>query len=237
MSRPCPPGAGRPAPLGVAALTSVLLLTACSPIPPVSRGPGATPATQGAATTGPAATQEPMTQAPGQAATTGGSGATSPGRPRTPTPTASESTELADAVIAPDGLGPIRIGMSLAEARARGWAARSQVCDKWDASPDLADKGVSLTFVNNRLYELWVHEPGFATEAGIQVGDTLTDARDAYGNQLRTEFRDGGGGRLPAWFVVDGTHELLFVEQDPGQDEQIKSILARTHGTDVIEGC
>lgn len=237
MSRPCPPGAGRPALLGVAALTSVLLLTACSPIPPVPRTSGATPSTQGAATTGPAAPQEPATQAPAQATTTRGSGATTPGRPRTQTPTASESTGLEGAVIAPDGLGPIRIGMSLAEARAHGWAARSEVCDKWDASPDLADKGVSLTFVDNKLYELWVHEPGFATDAGITVGDTLSDVRDAYGEQLRTELRDGGGGRLPAWFVVDGTHELLFVEQDPGQDERIKSILARTHGTDVIEGC
>lgn len=228
------PGRGRPALLGIAALTTALLLSSCSPIPPLARNPEATPSTTQAA-----ATAEP-TRATTQATTTPPSKGNPAQSTRAATPSStsgSASNSLEEAVIEPGGVGPIRIGLSLAEARVRGWAARSEVCDKWDASPDLVDKGLSMTFVDDTLYEIWVHKPGFATEAGITVGDTLTDVKESYGDQLRTELRDGGGGRLPAWFVVEGKHELLFVEQDPGQDERIKSILARTHGTDVIEGC
>ncbi|MDO5683021.1 MAG: hypothetical protein Q4G46_09375 [Propionibacteriaceae bacterium] len=177
-----------------------------------------------------------------------------PGTPADPTPTAvataddgattqptpdetSASTSLHDAVIEPDGVGPIRIGVSLAEAQAHGWVARDEVCNDWDASPELIDQGLSLTFVDDQLYEIWVHKPTFATSEGTKVGNTLDDVKKAYGNDLRTEEREGGGGRLPAWFVVQDDNELLFVEQDPGRDPQIKAILARTHGTPVIEGC
>lgn len=224
---------GRPALLGVAALTIAVLFSSCSPVPPRPGDPGATPSA-----TQPAATEPPPapTQVASPPGSTGSSG--EPTGAGTPSPTtASESTSVEGAVIEPDGVGPIRVGMSLAEARAHGWAARSAVCDRWDASPELVDRGLSMTFVDDTLYEIWVHGPEFATEAGITVGDTLADVTEAYGDQLRTELRDGGGGRLPAWFVVEGEHELLFLEQDPGQDQQIKSILARTHGTDVIEGC
>lgn len=236
MPRPCshPSRVVRPALLGVAALTTAVLLSSCSPVPPLPRNPEASPSsTQPVATQEPTRTPEQATSAPASSRPPGDDNGQA-----TPSPTAGyESTGLEDAVIEPAGVGPIRIGMSLAEARAHGWAARSEVCDKWDASPELVDRGLSMTFVDDALYEIWVHEPEFATEAGITVGDTLSDVKDAYGDELRTELRDGGGGRLPAWFVIEDEHELLFVEQDPGQDERIKSILARTHGTDVIEGC
>ncbi|WP_432559074.1 hypothetical protein [Granulicoccus sp. GXG6511] len=194
----------------------------------------------GTNSTTPAATPEPVPTA----APTSSAGEP----PTTPTPTADaeaeatptdeqESTSLDDAVIESDGVGPIRIGMSLSEARAHGWAARSEVCDKWDASPALIERGLSFTFVDDELYEIWVHKPEFATAEGIKVGDTLTQVKAAYGTRLQTESREGGGGNLPAWFVVEGDHELLFVEEDPGRDERIKSILPRNHGTSVIEGC
>ncbi|HHV21286.1 MAG TPA: hypothetical protein GXZ30_07095 [Propionibacterium sp.] len=201
---------------GLAAAFTVILLAGCSATP------DATPAQSPAPTQTPAAPTE-ITEEVETA-----DGTDDPG---------DQATSLADAMIEADGVGPIRIGMSLAEAQAHGWAARSEVCDRWDASPALIDQGLSLTFLDDRLYEIWVHEPTFGTAAGIKPGDSLEDVQKAYGEDLRTEEREGAGGRLPAWFVVDDEHELLFVEVDPGKDQQIKAILARTHGTPVIEGC
>ncbi|MDO5500631.1 MAG: hypothetical protein Q4F67_13225 [Propionibacteriaceae bacterium] len=211
---------------GLAAAALAMVLAGCGTTAPTST-PTPTPA---AGQDTPVAVTEPA----GPAATE------PPPADESPTAEATEDddpTSLEDAVIEPDGVGPIRVGVSLAEAQAHGWTAMNELCQRWDASPALLEQGLSLTFVDDQLYEIWVHQPTFATAEGVKVGDTLDDVKQAYGDDLQTEEREGGGGRLPAWFVVEDEHELLFVEQDPGRDNRIKAILARTHGTEVIEGC
>lgn len=232
--RPTSPRAPRATRFGITTAIAMLLLAGCTPVPRQDQATNAasTP-TQSAATPNPA--HSPSTEAGTPERT-----ATSPGR--TPDATQSpstrtESASLDGAAIEPGGVGPIRIGMSRAEAQANGWVAMNELCQRWDASPELLARGLSFTFVDDRLYEIWVRGFEFATEDHVRVSDTLRKAREVYGSDLQTELRDGGGGRLPAWFVVEGEHELLFLEEDPGRDETIKAILARTRGTPVIEGC
>lgn len=216
---------------GLAAVAAALVLVGCGTTPTGAPAPTPTGSPTVVETAVSTATGEPDAS-PAASPTATATRTSSPNG----TPTASETedaTSLDDALIEPDGLGPIQLGMSLNEARAHGWAGRSAVCDRWDASPALVARGVSLTFVDDQLYEIWVRQPTFVTETGIRVGDTLGDAREAYGERLRTEPRPGGD----AWFVVEGEHELLFVEEAPGRNDRITSILARTHGTPVIEGC
>lgn len=151
-------------------------------------------------------------------------------------PTASYGPGLEGAVIEPGGLGPLRVGMPLGEVQANGWAARDEICEDWDVVPELRDKGVSVTFDQERIYEIWVAEPTFATAEGITVGATLAELEQAYGADLQTETREGGGGPYTARFVEEGEHELLFLAESP-QDDRTKAILARKAGTEVVEGC
>lgn len=154
----------------------------------------------------------------------------------TVSPTASYGPGLDGAVIEPGGLGPLRVGMPLSEVQAGGWAARDEICADWDVVQELRDKGVSVTFDQERIYEIWVAEPTFATEKGIRVGATGEELEQAYGADLQTETRQGGGGPYTARFVTEGEHELLFLAESP-DDTRTKAILARNAGTEVVEGC
>lgn len=154
----------------------------------------------------------------------------------TVTPTPSYGPGLEGAVIQPGGLGPLRVGLPLAEVQAGGWAARDDICQDWDAISVLRDKGVSVTFDQERIYEIWVAEPTFATAKGITVGATPAELEEAYGADLQTETREGGGGPYTARFVEEGEHELLFLAESP-EDDRTKAILARNAGTEVVEGC
>lgn len=241
------PEASRAARLGLTTLLTTLLLAGCIPVPRQQQPTNvtATP-TPAVATADPTGTppMKSSTPAATAAATAAATPPTAPGQtPRaTPSPNPSpnpppDKNSLDNAAIEPGGVGPIRIGMSLSEAQANGWVARNELCQRWDASPELRDRGLSFTFVHDELYEIWVRGFEFATAEHIRVSDNMRKARAAYGTKLRTELRDGGGGRLRAWFVMEGEHELLFLEEDPGRDDTIKAILARTHGTPVVEGC
>lgn len=186
----------------------------------------------GCGTTGdPAATPTP-TESSGTTVTSTPTQSSGP----TASPTASYGPGLEGAVIEPGGLGPLRVGMPLGEVQANGWAARDEICEDWDVVPELRDKGVSVTFDQERIYEIWVAEPTFATAEGITVGATLAELEQAYGADLQTETREGGGGPYTARFVEEGEHELLFLAESP-QDDRTKAILARKAGTEVVEGC
>lgn len=202
--------------VGLALSVSVALFSGCTPVADPQTAPS--PSAQHTATSAPAT---PITPSPTAA----------------PTPTSIGIAGLDGAVIEPGGIGQLRLGLTLAEAQEQGWVAFLEICDRWDASPDLQQRGLSLTFVDDELYEIWVHGSEFATGRGIRNGDGLNTLQRAYGDDLRTELRDGGGGRLPQRFIVEGEHELLFAMLDPGIDDTIKSIVIRTHGTPLIEGC
>lgn len=184
---------------------------------------------------------------------------TSPGNPTTPTPPIATATpadqpsadhseespepspdagdELTGATIQAQGLGPIRLGMSLPEAQAHGWVAESRVCaNAWGASAALLGEGASLKFSDGRLQEIWITKPTWATEAGVRVGDSAESLAEAYGPDLKTETRPAGGHTYEARFVTDQDEELLFLGRSP-QDRAVGTIVARHGNTPLLEGC
>ena len=105
-----------------------------------------------------------------------------------------------------DGLGPVRIGMTLEEARAASglpMVYREEpycVSYRTDGRPD------GLAFVatngNHRLDLIEVTAPTITTLSGIRVGSTLSEARRTYGNRLQGSVQDGRG-------------KLVLVPEDP----------------------
>ena len=131
--------------------------------------------------------------------------------PRTTTPATVSSTVAKPATtVAPesldsasrlrvDGIGPIRIGMTLEQVRAASGVKMSRseggVCVGYRT--DGAPAGLAFTAVegSNRLDFVSVSEPSIATVSGIRVGSTVADVRRTYGDSLKGSVQ-GGWGRL-----------------------------------------
>lgn len=124
---------------------------------------------------------------------------TTTGAPRPPAP--AESSRPAplgsDSRLRVDGLGPVRIGMGLKEARAASGLPmayrESGACVSFQT--DGPPAGVSFTGVDgsHRLDLIVVSEPSIDTVSGIKVGSTLADVRRAYGDKVRGSVQDGWG--------------------------------------------
>ena|SRR6202795_4467084 len=112
-------------------------------------------------------------------------------------------------VIRFDGVGPVKIGMTLSQLNA--------VLHENFTSED-ADNGreacfylhlkrhpqAHLMIIDGHLARIDVEQPGVATSAGIQVGDSETRAQKVYGPQLKVE----------GHFYVDTGHYLTVQSKD-----------------------
>lgn len=153
-----------------------------------------------------------------------------------PTSTAEETTDLDNATLSPAGLGPVLIGMSLAEARAHGWAGQNPECsNSWDANAELRAKGVQFQFGEDRLQWIliWGSSP-FETSEGARLGMSRDQLSGIYGQRLLTETRESSGGDMSFTLVKDGEHEIIFMFDDSGP---LKSMLAQPTGAPVVSGC
>ena len=108
-----------------------------------------------------------------------------------------------------DGIGPVRIGMTLEQARAASGLAMPHseggVCVGYQT--DGAPAGLAFTAVegSNRLDFVSVSEPSIATVSGIRVGSTVAEVRRTYGDNLKGSVQDGWG-------------RLVFRATDPALD-------------------
>lgn len=131
--------------------------------------------------------------------TTAVTGPTTTAAPRPPAPAESSRPAAvdSDSRLRVDGLGPVRIGMGLEEARAASGLPmayrESAACASFETEGPPA--GLSFTGVDgsHRLDLIVVSEPSIATVSGIKVGSTLAEARRAYGEKLRGSVQDGWG--------------------------------------------
>ena len=148
---------------------------------------------------GRSADTEPPAVAPKPTTTTAVTGPTTTDAPRPPAPAGSSqpATVDSDSRLRVDGLGPVRIGMGLKEARAASGLPmayrESAACASFQT--DGPPAGLSFTGVDgsDRLDLIIVSEPSIATVSGIKVGSTLAEARRAYGDKLRGSLEDGWG--------------------------------------------
>lgn len=202
-------------PLVVGSLAAAALLTACGTQAPATNSSTPTP------------TETVVTSAPTEPDTD-----TTPDADQTPA-----DDELVDSTITAQGLGPIRLGMSLSEAQAHGWVAESKVCENtWDADEELLEQGASLKFHDDRLQEIWVGKPTWATDAGARVGDSADSLAEAYGPDLKSENRNSNGRDYEARYVTDDAEEILFLGRSP-EDRSVATIIVRHRDAPLLEGC
>ncbi len=108
-----------------------------------------------------------------------------------------------------DGVGPVRIGMTLDQARAASGLAmvhgEAGVCVDYQTDGPPAGLSFSAVEGSQRLDFVGVSEPSIATVSGIRVGSTLAEVRRTYGDRLTGSVQDGWG-------------RLVFHADDPSLD-------------------
>jgi hypothetical protein len=127
-------------------------------------------------------------------------------------PASAQSPGLSPTVskIRTDGIGKVKIGMTVKEAREAAGVrmARSRVGDCVDlaAGPPRTGQGPTLRFHDGRLRRVHVARRGFATERGVEVGDRVREVRRKYSGLPRDI--DLGGGYTLIW--KRGNGRLVF---------------------------
>ncbi len=115
-----------------------------------------------------------------------------------PRPTLTPAT-----LVTTSGVGPARLGMSLAEGVAARLAVPVEPAPCVDLRTDAflqAFPGVTLEWTTDGLRTVVVGSKDYVTEAGVRTGDSAAALRSAYGDRLRFVPRDLGhfenlGGR------------------------------------------
>jgi hypothetical protein len=114
------------------------------------------------------------------------------------------------AKIRPDGIGKVRIGMTIREAREAAGVhmVRSRVgeCVYLDSGPPGTGQGPTLRFHDGRLRRVHVARREFATKRGVEVGDRAREVRRKYRGVQRDV--DLGGGHTLIW--KRGNGRLMF---------------------------
>ena len=93
-------------------------------------------------------------------------------------------------VVRDDGVGPVKIGMTLAQLRI---TLHQRLPQEDDAASDncfyVHAKGhehIGFMIVDGRLARIDVDAPGILTDTGLKVGDSELQAKKAYGAKLKT---------------------------------------------------
>jgi hypothetical protein len=142
-------------------------------------------------------------------------------------------------VIREDGVGPVKIGMTLAQLNAT-------LHEKFSLPAEKEDQGcfyvsarghdhIAFMIENGRLVRIDVDEAGVPTSSGIQVGDSEAHARQVYGARLKvTPHAYTETGHYLTARSSDGQYGIRF-ETDNGK---IKMFYAgRYDAIQYIEGC
>ena len=89
-----------------------------------------------------------------------------------------------------DGIGPVRIGMTVAEAEL---ALQRRLVSEWPEEPDNscayysarpAIEGLAFMVVGGRVVRYDVHDLTVRTKSGVAVGDPVARVRGIYGRRL-----------------------------------------------------
>lgn len=155
--------------------------------------------------------------------------------PATPTP--AQETPAAEWMITADGVGPIRVGMTVEEARqalagklAGAPASQEESC--YYVRPDGEPQGVLFMVTDDRIARVDVREGAIATAEGARVGDSEERIQSLYpGRVTVTPHKYVEGHYLT---VADGDHRLLF-ETEAGKVTAYRA--GRLPEVEWVEGC
>ncbi|MGA2235151.1 MAG: hypothetical protein ABSG23_06730 [Terriglobales bacterium] len=139
-------------------------------------------------------------------------------------------------IVRQDGIGPVKIGMSLSQLNAA-------LHEKFATPENREDQGcfyvtatkhpqVSFMIENRRLVRLDVDKSGVATTEGVQVGDSEERVKQVYGPRLKVEPHHYTDGHYLT--LRNGDYGIRF-ETDQGK---VSTFYAGTFETiQYIEGC
>jgi hypothetical protein len=141
-------------------------------------------------------------------------------------------------VIREDGVGPVKIGMTLGQLSATLHQKLSEEESGSDNCFYVRARGhdhVSFMIVDDRLVRIDVDGPAVATSTGIRVGDSDAIPRRIYGTKLKvTEHKYIDTGHYLTVRSGDGVYGIRF-ETDKGK---ILSFYAGTYeAIQYVEGC
>jgi hypothetical protein len=165
-----------------------------------------------------------------------------PGPGHTCGPALSEASQL---VL--DGIGPIRVGMSIAEAEASArttlpaGVGPNSTDDCSTIRPSSGPAGLSFIVSHGQIRRVDVRSPSrIATKSGIRIGDTESDVMARYPGQIRVSphgLNPRGGGhylRLIASDASSSPFEIIF-ETDGQRVTSFRSGFVRE--VEFVEGC
>jgi hypothetical protein len=138
--------------------------------------------------------------------------------------------------LSPTGLGPVRAGMSVADAsRALGGELDSPsdpACSyvKSARAPD----GVSFMIVDGSVARIDVESPDVATGRGARIGDTEESVQALYGDALTVQPQKYTEGHDLIVTPADTTYRLVFQTED-GKVIRMRS--GRLPSVLWVEGC
>jgi hypothetical protein len=143
-------------------------------------------------------------------------------------------------MIRPDGVGPIRVGMSLSQLS-------TTFHEKFSLPENKEDQGCfyvnprthpefALMIENGHLVRIDVKDPSMPTSEGIHVGDTEAQLRRVYGSKLKVE---------PSQYTGDEGGHFLTVRSDKGrygirfetEQGRITEYYAGDNAIQYVEGC
>jgi hypothetical protein len=141
-------------------------------------------------------------------------------------------------VIREDGVGPVKVGMTLAQLSA---ALHQKLSEDESGSENCfyvharGHAHVSFMIEEGKLVRIDVDEPGVATSTGIRVGDSEAHARQVYGAKLKvTEHKYIDTGHYLTVRSADGRYGVRF-ETDKGKITMFYA--GKYDAIQYVEGC
>ncbi len=143
--------------------------------------------------------------------------------------------------ITQNGLGSIRIGMTVAQAQSRtGQTITNNSFTPGDDSCGIAQLfpeslGVNMQTTNLKVTVINVSKAGISTRSGIEVGDSTAALKEAYGSKLKSAPNKYTPKARDYFVKFSGNRKIKFYANPKGVVTQISS--GRLPEVDFVEGC
>ncbi len=142
-------------------------------------------------------------------------------------------------VVREDGVGPVKIGMTLAQLRA---TLHQKLPEENDAASDncfyvhaKGHKDVGFMIEDGKLTRIDVHARGISTNSGLQVGDSEARVRQIYGTKVKVmPHKDVDTGHYLTGRFQDRRNGIRF-ETDKGKITEY--YVGTYESIQYVEGC